>query len=206
MNDAVKSQYDSLYASSSEMFGGGKSLYLLQNLQDELPKGSVLDVGGGDGRNALPLAEAGYAMTVVDLSKVGLQKLTDMAEERGVSITTKIADITTVSFEDMYDGVVMSFVLHHIDSEEACEVIGRLQDHTEQNGIHIIATFLNHGGLYDRAKKSGRFYPSENDVRSIYKGWSIKECLVKDVKTMARDKSGQPFKNQAIFFLAKKER
>ncbi len=40
----------------------------------DLPPGRALDVGAGEGRNAIWLAERGWTVTTVDFSAVGLTK------------------------------------------------------------------------------------------------------------------------------------
>ncbi len=58
-----------------------------------LPPGSALDLGCGEGRNALWLAEAGWKVTAVDFSSVALARLSRAAAERGVEIEVEEADL-----------------------------------------------------------------------------------------------------------------
>ncbi len=57
------------------------------------PRGTVLDVACGDGRNALVLAELGFEVTAVDLSDVGLARLQCFAEDRALTVTTHAMDL-----------------------------------------------------------------------------------------------------------------
>lgn len=76
----------------------------------------VLDVGGGDGRDALALAEAGHHVTIVDPSPAWLAQATRRAEESGLSDRLSIV---AGSLDDLppetgdYDLVVCHFVLHY---------------------------------------------------------------------------------------------
>jgi SAM-dependent methyltransferase len=72
--------------------GSGRSGLVLELLLDALPsvadrarQVAVLDCGGGSGTFAVPLAQAGAAVTVVDLSADALAILRRRAEEAGVS-------------------------------------------------------------------------------------------------------------------------
>ena len=47
---------------------------LLADWIDQLPRGRALDVACGAGRNALYLAEHGYAVDAVDISSVALDR------------------------------------------------------------------------------------------------------------------------------------
>ena len=48
----------------------------------------ILDVGGGDGMDALPLAHAGHEVTIVDPSQAWLDEAQRRAEAEGVGIRT----------------------------------------------------------------------------------------------------------------------
>ena len=57
--------------------------------------GRVLDVGGGDGGNAIWLSQRGLRVTIVDISEVGLTLATDNAYRVGVTVNTHVADLDT---------------------------------------------------------------------------------------------------------------
>lgn len=76
----------------------------------------VLDVGGGDGRDAVPLAEAGHHVTVLDSAPSWLAAARRRAEDAGVAdrvrtVEGSIDDLSAVS--DGYDLVLCHFVLHY---------------------------------------------------------------------------------------------
>lgn len=54
----------------------------------------ALDLAGGEGRNAIWLAEQGYQVELVEFSPVALDKARRIADKRGVTITTTLADVT----------------------------------------------------------------------------------------------------------------
>jgi SAM-dependent methyltransferase len=92
---------------------------------DELPDGRAMDVATGTGRNAVPLAEAGYRVDAVDQSREGLRVARDRARDRGVADRVEWiqADLSTFAFpEETYDLVTVSFyraVDRFTDIEEA---------------------------------------------------------------------------------------
>jgi S-adenosylmethionine-dependent methyltransferase len=76
----------------------------------------VLDVGGGDGRDALALAEAGHQVTVLDPAASWLAEARRRADEGGVAerletVEGSIDDLTHVGVD--YDLVLCHFVLHY---------------------------------------------------------------------------------------------
>jgi len=72
--------------------------------------GSALDVGIGQGRNAVYLARQGWDVTGVDLSQVGLDAARANAEKAGVSIRTEKAAYDQFDFGvDKWDLIVIVF-------------------------------------------------------------------------------------------------
>jgi S-adenosylmethionine-dependent methyltransferase len=80
----------------------------------------ILDVGGGDGGDALPLALAGHDVTVLDPSAPMLAKLDEDAAEAGVSNRVKgvQGDIDAIAgLEGQgFDLVLCHFVLQYLDA------------------------------------------------------------------------------------------
>lgn len=64
---------------------------------EPLPPGRALDLGAGEGRHAIWLAELGWQVTAVDFAESGLDRGRREAAERGVSdaITWVAADVTS---------------------------------------------------------------------------------------------------------------
>lgn len=58
-----------------------------------LTPGRALDLGTGEGRNAIWLAEQGWAVTAVDFSEVGVEKGRRLAEARGCAVTWVVQDL-----------------------------------------------------------------------------------------------------------------
>lgn len=78
---------------------------------DGLAPGAALDVGCGEGRNAVWLAEQGWRVTGVDFSPVGLDKARRLAEARGVDVEWVLADLRSYRPpEDAYDLVVVLYL------------------------------------------------------------------------------------------------
>lgn len=76
-----------------------------------LPDGRALDVATGGGRNAIFLAERGYAVDAIDISEAGLEIARERAAERGVSDAIEFvrADIEDHEFpREAYDVIVVA--------------------------------------------------------------------------------------------------
>jgi len=82
----------------------------LASVVDRIPRGNVLCLAEGEGRNAAFLAGLGYDVTAVDTSTVGLAKAEALARDQGVTIETVLADLEDYSIEPgVWQGVVSIF-------------------------------------------------------------------------------------------------
>lgn len=79
------------------------------------PPARVLELGAGMGRFSLLLADAGFAVTALDVSEVLLERL--RASDPGGRIETTVADAANADrvFTRPFDGVVGFFFLHHLN-------------------------------------------------------------------------------------------
>lgn len=59
--------------------------------------GTALDLGTGDGRNAVWLATQGWRVTAVDFSRVALERARGLADRVGVTVTWELRDLSTWS-------------------------------------------------------------------------------------------------------------
>lgn len=74
----------------------------------------ILDVGGGDGMDALPLAMAGHHVTVLDQSREWLDEAERRAEMAGVRIRAVEGDLSRPPSLGEFDLVLCHFVLQYL--------------------------------------------------------------------------------------------
>lgn len=73
--------------------------------------GRALDLGCGEGRNAVWLATQGWSVTGVDFADVGVDKGRRLAEAEGVSVEWVVADLRAYQPEgDAYDLVIVLYL------------------------------------------------------------------------------------------------
>ncbi|MBK9739830.1 MAG: class I SAM-dependent methyltransferase [Actinobacteria bacterium] len=75
------SHWDERYAASDLVWSATPNMWVEQ-LTADLTPGTAVDLAGGEGRNALWLAERGWQATVVDFSQVALDRAQQWAAER----------------------------------------------------------------------------------------------------------------------------
>lgn len=105
----MTSFWDDRYQGNDYAYGREPNDFLRAQA-NRIPRGRVLCLAEGEGRNAVFLAEQGYDVTAVDLSVEGLKKAQRLAGERGVTLTTVHADLADYEpSNDTYSGIVAIF-------------------------------------------------------------------------------------------------
>jgi len=120
MNDAERAErrtrWDARHAAAEPIESGAPNPVLIEETE-RLAPGRALDLGTGDGRNAVWLARRGWQVTAVDFSLVALARARELAEAAGVSVDWRLADL--VEFEpppDAFDLVTLFFI--HLPPDE----------------------------------------------------------------------------------------
>ncbi|HJL17034.1 MAG TPA: class I SAM-dependent methyltransferase [Sandaracinaceae bacterium LLY-WYZ-13_1] len=102
--------WDQRYAEPGFAYGTEPNDYLRERAARLPAGGRVLCLAAGEGRNAVFLAEQGHRVHAVDASRVGLDKAEALAAERGVEISTEVADLARYAVEPAsWDGVISIF-------------------------------------------------------------------------------------------------
>ena len=101
------------YGAAERVWSSGPNEHVAQIVGPMAP-GTVLDLGAGEGRHAIWLAESGWTATAVDFAQVGLDRGRREAEQRGLAdrVTWVTADVTTWTPEEgtQYDLVLVAYL------------------------------------------------------------------------------------------------
>lgn len=101
-----------------------------------LEPGIAVDLGAGEGRNALWLASLGWEVTAVDFSRVGLATGAARAAELGVDIQWIAADATTWVSPQQVDLVVIAYL--QLPAAELSRAIGNAAGYLAPGGTLAI--------------------------------------------------------------------
>ncbi|MCB9423254.1 MAG: class I SAM-dependent methyltransferase [Ardenticatenaceae bacterium] len=137
---AKKNKYEQLYQEGRNVCGLPFPEFV-QFFEGNFKKNvSVLDLGCGQGRDALFIARMGHEVLGVDLSPTGIAQMLADARKENLKISGVVADIVTFEPERDFDVVVMDRVLHMFaDDEERTAVLVTACVHTKPGGFILIA-------------------------------------------------------------------
>ena len=131
--------YDKLYRTEANALGAPTPALLEAYTTLLAPPARVLDVGCGQGRDALPLARMGHEVVGVDLSPKGIADLVAAAEAEGLAVTGCVADITSFVPEGQFDALLFDRTLHMLEEAPRHAVLARLLGHLRPGGVLLLA-------------------------------------------------------------------
>jgi len=99
----------------------------------------VLDLGVGEGRNAVHLARQGHTVTAADYSVEGLRKTARLADDVGVEVETVQADVRDWRPDRTWDAVIVTFL--HLAPDERPALYDLLRRCLRPGGLLIAEWF-----------------------------------------------------------------
>lgn len=125
---------------SKDGFNSAPSDFVVDGAKGLRP-GSVLDLGTGQGRNAVHLAREGWDVTGLDISQVALDRARENAAKAGVSIQTVKAAYDMYDFGvEKWDMIVMDFAWAPVSEPE---FVAKVEKSLRPGGIVLFEHFID---------------------------------------------------------------
>ena len=118
------------------------------------PKGKVLDLGCGQGRDSIYISKCGYEVVGLDTSKVGINQLNIIAKKDGLPLKGIVEDAYTFPITNDFDIVLLDSMFHFYknDIEKESELIIKIAEELKTGGI--ICNFMLKGKTREQVLKS----------------------------------------------------
>jgi 2-polyprenyl-3-methyl-5-hydroxy-6-metoxy-1,4-benzoquinol methylase len=101
-------------------------LALIEDMRTKFKPKNILDFGGGVGLNALPIARAGFDVTLADLDSTTLRFAVFRAERHRIPLKIWRSDIEPAPPDKKYDVILVLDVLEHLPKDELDSVVEKL--------------------------------------------------------------------------------
>jgi SAM-dependent methyltransferase len=167
--------WDARYEAHELVWGAGPNRFVAEEFTGA-PPGRALDLGAGEGRNAIWLASLGWRVTAVDFSAVAIDRGRRLADTRGADVEWVIADLRDYRPEPgRFDAVLVVYL--HLVPEAMSTVLGRAAQAVAPGGrLFVIAHDLTNlrdgvGGPQD----PDVLYTPETIVADLA-GWEIRRA------------------------------
>lgn len=179
---SVVADYDGRYTADEYYWGlaPNRICYDIMKLLPPVKPYRVLDMGCGEGKDAVFFARCGYAVTAFDISKQGIEKAKKLAAHNNVEVQFFKADIFDYRPDAEYDIIFSSGMLHFVPLAERKELCDSLKTHTADGGLNALNVFVEKPFI-TRAPDSTRDEEKRHPWRSgelfgYYHDWQFHTC------------------------------
>jgi len=163
-----KSAWDAKFNRPTYVFGKRPAEFLSQNYHYLPFEGTVLDMGMGEGRNAVFLAQKGFKVTGIDISSVAIKKSHLLAKEYGVKIKTIAASMKDYKIEPASFDAIICF--YYVDRE----LIEKIKTWLKPNGILIYEAFTIRQRVHPAQRHDPEdYFLKDQELLSMFKGMRI---------------------------------
>ncbi|MFU1795628.1 methyltransferase domain-containing protein [Paenibacillus azoreducens] len=137
--------YEETYKTQEYYWGTVPNEVCYQVLQLMPPTKHVklLDIGCGEGKDAVFFARNGYDVTAFDVTDAGVEKTKKLAAQTGVHVHVFKADIVDYRLDTHFDILFSSGVLHYIKPDFRQEIFENYKQFTNPGGMHVFNAFVD---------------------------------------------------------------
>ena len=153
----MTTQFDNRYAKTEHVYGKEPEKILVDHYTLMDNSKVVLDVGAGQGRHSIFLAEHGYGVEALEPSEVGLKQIEKIAVKRSLPIFLTHGD--TENFEpktESYGGILLFGILQIVTREQISRLLDNLKLWTGPGSIVFITAFTVDEPSFDKHLKTDK--------------------------------------------------
>lgn len=177
--------YDQRYQSKENYWEFKPSLMCLKILELSPPLKKtlkVLDIGCGEGGNAIFLGQNGYNVTAFDLAPTAVEKTKKNAEKYGLALQVFTADVNEFEPDENYDIIFSSGTVQYLLPENRPKKFLKYQQYTNVGGLHVIQTFVKKPFVATApdAEENEHLWES-GELLMMYRDWKI-ENFIEEIK------------------------
>lgn len=125
---------------SAELVWGAPPNEIVVELATSLPRGRAVDLGCGEGRNALWLATRGWQVEGVDFSAVALEKAASTARDAPTAVRERLSwtcgDVLDAPLGQGLDLALIVYI--HLPADERARLLRRVQDALAPGGALLM--------------------------------------------------------------------
>lgn len=198
-------QYDQRYGSGSLYWSAKPSAVCFEILKRIPPDRAIrlLDIGCGEGRNALFFARNGYEVDAFDISQKGIEKAARLAKEMGVSLNVFAGNVLEHRLSEEYDILFSTAVFQCIPEGKRSEILENYKTHTRPGGLNVFSVFVTKPFISPAPDEDANSTPwRSGELFSYYHDWRIEWCTEEVFDCLS---SGVPHQHAVNRMIARKE-
>jgi len=166
-----------IYQNNNKKESSEEPKHLLKMIWGKVkPSSQFLDLGCGDGRDALFMAYKGFNVTALDKSAPNIQKLQKTASENNLNnqITFIQKDVRDFSVEkNKYSVINISNLLQFLSKKESLAIINEAKSELKKSGFILISAFSVKDPSYKKNSNKMKCYFSTQELLRLFLDFNI---------------------------------
>ncbi|MFD0698270.1 methyltransferase domain-containing protein [Paenibacillus sp. GCM10027628] len=197
-----KEQLQELYQQDAYYWGKEPNNLVRLISQFGIAGGYAVDLGAGEGRDSVYLAQQGYEVLAVDLAPAGLDKVKSLAKEFSVRLDVEEADINDFQPQQAVNLLYTIGALQYVRPDRRWEQFANWKANTVAGGLHVLFAFNDHPDVLV-APDWGRneYLYALGELQTYYADW---ELLYVEEYIFDCQSSGIPHQHAATVLIARK--
>jgi cyclopropane fatty-acyl-phospholipid synthase-like methyltransferase len=159
------------------------------------PELRAVDLGAGEGRDAVYLADRGMDVVAVDVSTNGLAKARRLAADRGVELACVRGDVNTVGLAGPVDVLYSIGTIQYLRPSVRASQFAHWRRQTRPGGVHALFAFVDRAEIPPAPDwRAGEHLFDPGELAAYYDGWE--RCFERSV-VFEDDSGGDPHRHAA---------
>ena len=131
-------RWEARFAAPGYAFGKEPAAFLKAQAHRLPASGKALSIADGEGRNGVWLAERGLDVLAIDFSPTALQKSRALAAERGVKLSSELADVTAWPWPTEAHDVIVAIFIQFVTPAERTILFGNIKRALKSGGLLLL--------------------------------------------------------------------
>ena len=178
-NERTREQYDGMYEGVSYYWTVRPSAIcfdVLKYMPPERPL-KLLDIGCGEGRNAVFFARNGYEVHAFDISGKGLEKANRLARQAEVTVRSFQADLNWFRLNNTFDILFSTGTLHCCNPSVRVDLFENFKEYTAEGGLNVFSVFVQKPFIPQPPDADANSHPwLSGELFTFYHDWKIEIC------------------------------
>lgn len=165
----LPSSWEDAYRSVESLWGLKPDRTLIEYAKI-VPKGVILDLGIGEGRNALFFAKMGYEVEGADISQTAIERCLQRAETQNLKVKAEVKDFREKDIPlGKYSLIIAAWVLNFFRKTEVETIVEKIKNGLKKDGVVYLGVFSPSDPSCQRAKENlkeveeNTFYSAKRD-------------------------------------------
>lgn len=146
-------------------------------LQGDTKSRRLLDIGSGEGRDAIYFAKCGFQVDALEISAPGVEKIKHYSQLSGCAVRVFQADMIGYDLSDAYDVIYSCGSLQFLPLAERRKHFDKYKQQTKSGGLNAHLVFVEKPFIKRAPDWVGNeFFYQSGDLARFYHDWEILQC------------------------------